>query len=68
MRLIGPWTATQKLLMTIGTSALTLVAVVTFITHLSTGSGEWPFYAVCVLAGAAMVVMVRRTPTAGGRK
>lgn len=51
--------------MTIGTSALTVVALIMFITHVATASGEWPFYALCVLAGLTMVVWVRKAPTTG---
>jgi hypothetical protein len=51
--------------MSIRTPALTVVALIMFITHVVTGSGEWPFYALCVLAGLTMVVWVRKAPTPG---
>lgn len=65
MRGIGPFSPRQKLIMTIGTSALTMVALITFITHLTTGSSERPFYALCVLAGMIMIIWVRKAPTKG---
>lgn len=65
MRGIGPFSPGQKLIMTIGTSALTVVALITFITHVAMGSGEWPFYALCVLAGAIMIIWVRKAATTG---
>lgn len=44
---------------------MTVVALFTFIAHVVTGNGEWPFYALCVLAGATMIVWVRKAPTTG---
>lgn len=67
MRGVGPFSQRQKLIMTIGTSSLTALAFITFVVHLVTGSGEWPFYGLCVVAGVTMVVWVRKAPTTGAR-
>jgi nicotinamide riboside transporter PnuC len=63
MRGVGPFSPAQKTFMTIGTSILAVVAVIQLIVQLSSGSSDWPFHALTVLAAAAMIVMVRRTAT-----
>jgi fatty acid desaturase len=59
---IGPFSQRQKLIVMIGVSALTVGAFVMFITFLATGSSEWPFYALCVLAGIFLTDRIRRAP------
>jgi fucose 4-O-acetylase-like acetyltransferase len=68
MRGVGPFSPGQKLFMTIGTSLLTLAAIVQFIMHLASGSEDWPYYALAVVVCATMIVMVRRTAIIGQRR
>jgi hypothetical protein len=49
--------------MTIGTCILALLAIIQLIVQLSSGSSDWPYYALTVLAALAMIIMVRRTAT-----
>lgn len=63
MRGVGPFSSAQKIIMTIGTCILAVMAIIQLIVQLSSGSGDWPFYALTVLAAVAMIVMVRRTAT-----
>lgn len=68
MRGVGPFSPGQKLFMTIGTSLLTLAAIVQFIMQLTSGSEDWPYYALAVVVCMAMVLMVRRTAVTGQRR
>jgi hypothetical protein len=63
MRGVGPFSPGQKLFMTIGTCLLTLAAIAQFIMHLTSGSADWPYYALAVVVTASMIIMVRRTAT-----
>jgi hypothetical protein len=63
MRGVGPFSPTQKIIMTIGTCILALLAIIQLIVQLSSGSSDWPYYALTVLAALAMIIMVRRTAT-----
>lgn len=63
MRGVGPFSPAQKIIMTIGTCILAMMAIIQLIVQLSSGSSDWPFYALTVLAAVAMIVMVRRTAT-----
>ncbi|ACL42533.1 hypothetical protein G205_23354 [Arthrobacter nitrophenolicus] len=65
---IGPFWQGQKLIMTIWAYALTVGALITSITHLATGRSEWPFYALCVLAGTFMTDWIRKAPIKEARR
>lgn len=65
MRGIGPFSPQLKLFLTIGTSVLTLVAIITPITKIAASSPDWPYFALVVAFTVIMIVMVRRTATTG---
>ena len=63
MRGVGPFSPAQNIFITIGTCVLAGLAIIQLIVQLSSGSSDWPFYALTVLAAVALIVMVRRTAT-----
>lgn len=59
---VGPFSRSQKLILTIGTSILTVLALIRCVTFVATGNSEWPWTAGAVLVGAVMLIWIRRVP------
>lgn len=65
---VGPFSPSQKLILTVGTSILTVLALIRCITFVATGNSEWPWTAWTVLVGVVMLVWIRKVPTKGSRQ
>lgn len=59
---VGPFSRSQKLILTVGTSILTLLALIRCVIFVATGNGEWPWTAWTVLVGVVMLIWIRRVP------
>lgn len=60
---VGPFSTSQKLILTLGTSILTVLALIRFVTFVTTGNSEWPWTVWPVVAGVLILIWVRKVPT-----
>ena len=59
---VGPFFRSQKLILTVGTSILTVLALIRCVTFVAMGNSEWPWTAGTVLVGVIMLLWIRKVP------
>jgi bacteriorhodopsin len=55
--------AKRKLFLTVAMSVLGILTLIRLLVEVVTGSSDWPYYLLGIVAVTVMIFMVRRTPT-----